>query len=265
LNQQLSRAIPSPAPLVNKITALLQQGKVPPLPPPTDNADGWLPYIEMFRTLGSHCVPGELAIELNDDYPATATSCDARQVVDAIGSFPITRLSVRDVLSAIEWCRTVQPWFFATYDDPGSGVVIDCRGLTGTTWSQAPEAAVMRGMMGIVSESNFWLLQNAGQAVDGWPHVQLVDPPIFTLHFAAQLDWMSTVRLLPTWLAAYVSQHELKLSSGLTAACFEAMKPEFDAYGGQLTVPKTLDDLFLIELEEGKQLSEAFWSQRGPH
>ena len=92
----------------SRAAALLER-PAPPIPPPTDNPDGWAAYRRVFRDLQSECglteedMPLWFARGVDTWHPDRAQS-----FLEAIPSLSQSRPSLDDVLAAMEWRETLR-------------------------------------------------------------------------------------------------------------------------------------------------------------
>jgi hypothetical protein len=182
--------IPGATPdVMNKVAQYLRGGGEIPGGAPTNNPDGWRAYGEIFREAAEDCgIPAnELAVRLPADYDQPQRALDL-QLAQCIPDLQTGSPQLRDVLVALEWLRVEYPQFVER--GRGDFLAINCQRLTQETWGQAEEVSLHRGLAAMRARLRvpMWIIQLAGQGVDGWPLIGEV--PIFTEHTEAQFGWM---------------------------------------------------------------------------
>jgi hypothetical protein len=203
----------------NRLAQLLcSSAGLPPIPPPTNNADGWGAYRQVFRDLQTECGLEEDAVPLWFPAKVAPWHLDRVQAFsDAIPDLSQGRPSLADVLPALEWGETVLPLLEEA--NLGDMTVIDLRGLSKHPWETAPALSMTRGIAAMRSPPRpVWFLQSAGQSVDTWDLPQ--DHPIFTQYIEEQFAWMMVEGTLsPEWPHAYAERCGLIMSAPLLAKC----------------------------------------------
>jgi hypothetical protein len=205
--------------VANRLAQLLcSNASLPPIPPPTNNPDGWAAYRRVFRDLQTECGLEPNAVPLW--FPPNVSPWDldrARVFTDAIPDLSEGQPSLSDILPAIEWRETLLPLLDEA--NLGDNSVIDLRGVTKDTWETDPALSMSRGIASLRSPPiPVWFLQRAGQRVEDWrlPH----DRPIFTEHTERQFAWMMWEGTLsPEWPAAYAERSGLIMSPALLQKC----------------------------------------------
>lgn len=197
---------------------LSSSASLPPIPPPTNNADGWAAYRRVFRDLQTECGLDVNAVPLW--FPANVSPWHPDRVqkfADAIPNLSQGRPSLVDMLAALEWRETLLPLLEEA--NLGDMTVIDLRGLSKHAWETDPALSMSRGIAAMRSPPRpVWFLQRAGQSVDDWdlPH----DHPIFTEHIEEQFAWMMVEGTLsPGWPDVYAERCGLIMSAPLLAKC----------------------------------------------
>lgn len=197
---------------------LCSDDPLPPIPPPTDNPDGWAGYRRVFRDLQSECGLGVGEMPLW--FARGVEAWDPDRVLSFLETIPGLgegRPSLGDVLAAIEWRETLVPLLADA--NLGDMTLIDLRGLSREAWEGQPALSLSRGISALrLPPRPVWFLQRAGQNVDRWGLPE--DHPIFTEHVEHQFAWMVFEgRLAPDWPAAYAERCGFRLSDALLARC----------------------------------------------
>ena len=157
-----------------------------------------------------------------------------------------------EILAVAEWSRTLRGWFI---EKMGSDqLLIDCRELDATRWSQDNELSLMRTIVRMNNPARVWILQNAGQDVDGWDQMSVLDRPVFTSYFPDQFSWMVPVLFLPTWIAVYLSLPEVQFAKGIGEESFRAMREHLEG-ASDLTVPQEIGDVLAIDLSASNRFA----------
>jgi hypothetical protein len=204
------------ADVANRLAQLLSSSaSLPPIPPPTNNVDGWDAYRRIFRDLQSECGLEVGAVPLW--FPANVSPWDIDRVqtfTDAIPDLRQDRPSLTDVLTALEWREVLLPLLEEA--SLGDMTVIDLRGLTKHA---DPALSMSRGIAAMRSPPRpIWFLQRASEGVDEWDLPQ--DHPIFTEHVEKQFAWMMFEgTLAPEWPDVYAERCGLIMSAPLLAKC----------------------------------------------
>lgn len=190
--------------------------EIPPIPPPTNNPDGWRPYRDIFAALQSlsEC---NRPIFMTADYDEVTMGRE----MEHAQKFPDLsdgKNDLGDVLAANEWLRVEYPALLA--DGRGNQLIIDCRDRTCADWEQNNAFALCRGLATVATTVPVWFLQNSETRVDHWPLIG-DRRPIFTEHFAGQFSWMIQIQPSPGWIARYLKECGLGFAPELRAR-FEA-------------------------------------------
>ena len=104
-------AVYGSADLANKICIALQSSDAAiPVPPPTNNPDGWNAFRKVFRDLQAECGPASASAPLlfPQGYPEDDPEV-ARQFADAIPDLSRGAPSIEDMLAALEWQTILLP------------------------------------------------------------------------------------------------------------------------------------------------------------
>jgi hypothetical protein len=205
--------------VANRLAQLLSSNaSLPPIPPPTNNPDGWAAYRRVFRDLQTECGLEPNAVPLW--FPPNVSPWDLDRVqafTDVIPDLSEGQPSLSDILPAIEWREILLPLLDEA--NLGDNSVIDLRGVTRDTWETDPALSMSRGIASLRSPPiPVWFLQRAGQRVEDWQLPQ--DRPIFTEHTERQFAWMMWEGTLsPEWPAAYAERSGLIMSPPLLEKC----------------------------------------------
>jgi hypothetical protein len=204
--------------VANRLAQLLSSNDpLPPIPPPTNNTDGWAAYRRIFRDLQHACGLEAGATPLwfpPDVAPWRPEGVQA--FTDAIPDLSQDGPSLIDVLAALEWRETLLPLLEEA--SLGDMSVIDLRRLSRGEWETDPALSLSRGIAALRSPPRpVWFLQRADQDVDRW-NLPL-DHPIFTEHGMGQFAWMFEGTLSAAWPADYSERCGLILAPQLLAKC----------------------------------------------
>ncbi|WP_405145501.1 hypothetical protein OG589_01715 [Sphaerisporangium sp. NBC_01403] len=176
------------ADLTNRFVAEFLLGDVEfPGPAPTAGPGGWQAYRAIFRRFQTLCdaPPGELGLRLPQGYPAEQMAMDL-DMLQRMPDLSTGTADLGDLLVAFEFLRT--EWPLMPGDDMARFLAVDCRGLTRTRWARDERLSLQRGLLAIRTPVPVWIIQLAGQGVEGWGIPG--DHPIFTEHFPGQFSWM---------------------------------------------------------------------------
>lgn len=205
----------------NRLASYLAFSDEPlPIPPPTNNADGWEAYREIFRAVQRECDPAEriFALALPADTP-TLHPDEVTAFSDRIPDLSQGSPSLDDVLAALEWCTTLLP--ILEEGNFGDMTLIDLRGQEREHWLSDPRFSLARGILALRAPPRpVWLIQLAGQRADDWglPY----DRPVFTQYTAKQFAWMMFEgSLAPDWPDAWADRCGLEIAPSLLRKCRE--------------------------------------------
>jgi hypothetical protein len=189
-----------------------------PIPPPTNNPEGWAAYRKIFRDLQRECSfdgcrqPLQLRPEVLPLHPDEVTA-----FTDAIPDLSQGNPSLGDVLAALEWRATLLP--ILEEASLGDMTLIDLRNLSRETWETDPRLSLARGIAALRAPPRpVWFIQLASQRVDDWG--LLYDRPIFTQYTEKQFAWiMNEGSLSSDWPDFYADRCGLVMSSELLQKC----------------------------------------------
>jgi hypothetical protein len=206
------------AQFVNRLCVHLSFSEDPvPIPPPTNNPEGWAAYRKIFRDFQRECgldggaPPLQLPPETSPLHPDLAQA-----FFDAIPDLSQGSPSLGDVLAALEWRATLLPLLEEA--SLGDMTLIDLRNLSRKTWETDPRLSLARGISALRAPPRpVWFIQLATQRVDDWglPY----DRPIFTQYSERQFAWMREGSPSPVWPAFYADRCGLVMSSELLQKC----------------------------------------------
>ena len=174
--------------LVNQfVTDVLLREPDFPGPAPTNNPTGWREYATIFQELQAHAggTAEAVAITLPAGYGDEEARLD-RELSERIPDLSSGAPALRDVLVALEFLRT--EWRVATDQGHGRFLALDCRGISREQLIQDARYSLHRGLISLRLPVPLWIIQSAGQGVDGWGLPE--DFPIFTEHLEHQFSWM---------------------------------------------------------------------------
>ncbi|MBB5629953.1 hypothetical protein [Sphaerisporangium krabiense] len=178
-----------------------------PGPAPGGHPDGWDAYREVFRELQALSGGAEPAVRLPWGYGAEQTALD----MALFRRLPEPRPGeLRDALVAYEFLRS--EWPMLAGDRRRRYLAVDLRHVRREEWASDERLSLQRGLLAVRAPVPVWIVQHAGQDVDGWPIPG--DHPIFTEHFPGQFPWMAGDRPDRT---PFVAGTGLEYSSALTA------------------------------------------------
>ncbi len=262
----------------NKVASDAAAGDAIDIEPPTNNPDGWAAYGEVFRDLEAAVPPTQgkrpiveklrrraarqlLPLRVPDDYPALEME------VDRMGALQIPDLSdgqyqLADVLTALEWRRTVLEWFIN--EDFGDKVIVDLIESSAEDWNTLANFSVARALLALNGLAPTWIMQQAGQNAHLWSSFR--EHPIFTSHVDDQFSWLKPVIMDPSWLLYYLANAGLDIESNLKAAMIasvahsattETLEVKREAGNMVLTVPEPRS-FFQIPVDSLTDISREF-------
>ena len=207
------------ADVANRLCYFLSSTEEPvPIPPPTNNPEGWAAYRKLFRDL-------QKAVGINDGRPPLLLRSgsppwnpdEVQAYVDAIPDLSQGNPSLSDVLAAMEWRTVLVP--ILEEASLGDMTLVDFRGLSKETWETDPRLSLPRGIAALrITPRPIWFIQLAGQDVDKWglPY----DHPIFTQYTEKQFAWMMIEgSLSPEWPDVYADRCGLEMTAELLQKC----------------------------------------------
>lgn len=207
------------AEFVNQLYAHLSFSDDPvPIPPPTNNPDGWEGYRKIFRDFLRECDLDRTAPAMNLPPETPPLHPDLVQAFfDAIPDLSQGSPSLGDILAALEWRATL----VNILEDASLGdmTLIDLRNLSRETWETDPRLSLARGIAALRSPPRpIWFIQLASQRVEDWQLPN--DLPIFTQYTESQFSWMmSEGTLSPDWPDAYADRCGLLMTAELRQKC----------------------------------------------
>lgn len=204
---------------VNRLCDHLASSDDPvPIPPPTNNPEGWDAYRKIFRDLQRECgleggaPPLQLPPETLPWHPDKVSA-----FTDAIPDLSQGNPSLVDVLAALEWRATLLP--ILEEASFGDMTLIDLRNLSREMWETDPRLSLPRGIAALRSPPRpVWFIQLASQGVDDWGLPW--DRPIFTQYSEKQFAWMVNEGSFTTdWPDSYADRCGLVMSPELLQKC----------------------------------------------